>query len=530
MNIKLKILVFALLSVLAPFSIFGYFAYNQYLEMNQARFGLELHSLGTVVAGELSRRVERLRDDVQAFSTSPLLNKAIVGDETALLGSAAYFKSIRDRFPEFTDFSLHGADGKAISAPGTEQAPIQLKAGTQAVKGEAGQTTIQLTLGVQDPSEQPIGFLLANVSLQVLQPLMASTVPSIRLYLVSGAERLLSASGTAGYPAPVTEANRRLVSGFGDVMIYFDHRGIEVFGVSVYAGIPGLQVLAELDAERAFKELAQLQKRALWMLVLVLLPLMFLAYLFGLSLTRPLDDLKKAVEQVGKGSLEVNPTSIRRDEIGYLSRGFSDMVARLRDSRREVVAAQSRLLEQNRILEQISVTDNLTGLPNRRRLADKLMENLERFQRNNLPFSALMLDLDKFKSVNDRYGHLAGDRLLCRFATFLSASIRSVDFAARYGGEEFTVILFETDQAAAWETAERIRAGVERLRVEEEPDQALSVTVSIGITVVCDNDKNPEDLIRRADAALYQAKQAGRNRVCFASAGNPDVSGSLGRS
>ncbi|MCP5116421.1 MAG: GGDEF domain-containing protein [bacterium] len=186
------------------------------------------------------------------------------------------------------------------------------------------------------------------------------------------------------------------------------------------------------------------------------------------------------------------------------------------------------MLVQNRRLEELTVTDNLTGLANRRSLTENLARHLARYRRNGRPFSVLMLDLDHFKSVNDRYGHLAGDAVLCQFATCLSESIRTVDFAARYGGEEFTVILFETGRPDTWESAERIRARVEQMRVEVEPAMVLAVTASIGIAEACAADVEPDDLLRRSDAALYQAKQAGRNRVCFAAPPETDANGLIG--
>jgi diguanylate cyclase (GGDEF)-like protein len=271
-----------------------------------------------------------------------------------------------------------------------------------------------------------------------------------------------------------------------------------------------------------------LKTRAVWILAAVLVPLIAATHFFGASLVRPLNGLTDGARRVANGDLDVDLPSARRDEIGYLSSVFNDMVERLQDSRRAVSAAQSRLLAQNRRLEELTVTDNLTGLANRRSLTENLARHLARYRRNGRSFSVLILDLDHFKSVNDRYGHLAGDAVLRRFATRLSESIRTVDFAARYGGEEFTVVLFETGRSDAWESAERIRARVEQMRVEVEPAVVLAVTASIGFAEACAADVEPDDLLQRADAAMYQAKQAGRNRVCFAAAPETDANGLIG--
>ena len=273
------------------------------------------------------------------------------------------------------------------------------------------------------------------------------------------------------------------------------------------------------DAEEAFAELGRLKTRVLWVFTLVLLVMLSAVYVFAASLVRPLDGLVKGARRVAEGDLDVDLPSDRGDEIGYLSRVFNDMVVRLQEDREVVAAAQTQLLEHNRRLEELTVTDTLTGLANRRSLSDIMARQLERYRRDARIFSVLMLDLDHFKTVNDRYGHLVGDEVLRQFAACLKQSIRAVDLAARYGGEEFTIILFDTGHEDSWELAERIRTQVRDMRFTVEPGTVLEVTVSIGIAEVSDTDSAPDDLLQRADAALYQAKRAGRNCVCFA--GNP---------
>jgi diguanylate cyclase (GGDEF)-like protein len=292
--------------------------------------------------------------------------------------------------------------------------------------------------------------------------------------------------------------------------------------------IDGLSVLAEMDAEEAFVELGKLKTQVSWIFALVLLVMLGAVYVFGASLVRPLDGLINGARRVAEGDLDVDLPTDRRDEIGYLSQVFNDMVVHLQESRQVVTAAQSQLVEHNRRLEELTVTDTLTGLANRRRLSEQMALQLERYRRNGRPFSVLMLDLDHFKTVNDRYGHLVGDQVLRQFAVCLTQSIRAVDFVARYGGEEFTILLFETGQADSWELAERIRTGVQEMRLTVESATVLRVTVSIGIAEVRNTDIAPDDLLQRADAALYQAKRAGRNCVCFAGNSLADAGVSIG--
>jgi diguanylate cyclase (GGDEF)-like protein len=123
-----------------------------------------------------------------------------------------------------------------------------------------------------------------------------------------------------------------------------------------------------------------------------------------------------------------------------------------------------------------------------------------------------MLDLDHFKSINDSYGHVAGDQVLMDVAAILKRSIRSIDYASRYGGEEFVVVLVETISVSALDVAERIRSVVENHSLVAN-DNRLSVTVSLGVAHAREEDDGPDAVLARADSALYEAKRSGRNRV-----------------
>ena len=170
--------------------------------------------------------------------------------------------------------------------------------------------------------------------------------------------------------------------------------------------------------------------------------------------------------------------------------------------RRAAELARDRTME---LLETLSVTDALTQLPNRRRLMERMELEIMRAKRSGRPLSLLMLDLDHFKKINDTFGHQVGDEVLCTFADAVGEMVREVDLVARYGGEEFSVVLCDTPLAGARVVAERIRKTVEAL-------SGNVPTVSIGL-VVWASDSTAEQLIARADKALYRAKKSGRNRV-----------------
>jgi diguanylate cyclase (GGDEF)-like protein len=165
-------------------------------------------------------------------------------------------------------------------------------------------------------------------------------------------------------------------------------------------------------------------------------------------------------------------------------------------------------------LKKISITDPLTTLLNRRYFQERLHEEVERSKRHGLPLSLIMIDIDHFKSFNDRYGHPAGDEALKLAAACMRNTIRTIDVAARYGGEEFTVILPQTTKSSAQTIAERICRDVEKIDFAfvREKDRG-SITVSIGLASFPDDADTLEDLIRNSDRALYLAKEHGRNRV-----------------
>ncbi|MDY6919759.1 MAG: diguanylate cyclase [Pseudomonadota bacterium] len=175
-------------------------------------------------------------------------------------------------------------------------------------------------------------------------------------------------------------------------------------------------------------------------------------------------------------------------------------------------------LEQLNIrLQQLSETDPLTGLANRRFLEHRLRQEWARCSRQQRPLAIVLLDVDFFKQVNDRFGHPAGDACLQQVAGTVQGGLRwPADVAARYGGEEFCLLLPETDSAGAMAVAERVRKQVASASLQTGGKE-FSVTISVGIYAgLPEANATPEDFIRLADAALYQSKQSGRNQVTVA--------------
>jgi diguanylate cyclase (GGDEF)-like protein/PAS domain S-box-containing protein len=253
-----------------------------------------------------------------------------------------------------------------------------------------------------------------------------------------------------------------------------------------------------------------------------------------------LDRVKKEVQQVGqdiqKKSFQHAPYRIKTlegqikwlDDNTYLKRDnrgrithyqgvVLDITERqknaelLRCSKQQLEKMHAKLVQQKKILEVISITDELTGLYNRRHLKTVLEQEFERSKRHNTDLSCLLLDLDHFKLVNDRYGHEYGDTVLRNFANILSKTIRLSDFAFRYGGEEFLIILPQTNIEGAVQTGEKIRlyCATEKLK-----ETNILVTVSVGgASLNKHQPEKPYDLITLADKAMYVGKENGRNQV-----------------
>lgn len=163
-------------------------------------------------------------------------------------------------------------------------------------------------------------------------------------------------------------------------------------------------------------------------------------------------------------------------------------------------------------LRYMSEVDDLTGAYNRRKLLEELEIKFSEFLRYGTPTSLLMLDIDHFKQVNDRYGHLAGDEVLRETVALCQQQLRDPDMFSRFGGEEFVVLLPQTKLAQAMGTAERLLCSVGKNVISSVSDE-LQVTISIGVSTLLESDRNFESVIKRIDDALYHAKRTGRNRI-----------------
>ncbi|KOY01704.1 diguanylate cyclase [Pseudomonas nunensis] len=247
------------------------------------------------------------------------------------------------------------------------------------------------------------------------------------------------------------------------------------------------------------------------------------AYYLALHLSRPIEQLARAAKQVQDHQPDVAfPLQHSVREIAQLVQSIQGMTQSLLGKERELQEANTSLeatvaqrtvalTQANADLLKLATHDALTGVFNRRRFDEKLAECSLLFQRTGRTFALLFIDVDYFKRINDTHGHAIGDEVLEQLAKLIQRNTRATDFVARYGGEEFAVLLPEIEEPESPEVvAEKIRVAI----AEAHFASVGQVTVSIGVGLAELSDSNASALIRRADQQLYQAKGAGRNRVC----------------
>jgi diguanylate cyclase (GGDEF)-like protein/putative nucleotidyltransferase with HDIG domain len=276
--------------------------------------------------------------------------------------------------------------------------------------------------------------------------------------------------------------------------------------------------------------IAEAQREMLLISGLLLGTAVLVVTALGRRLVRPIRRLAQGTERVAEGDLDTRvDVGRRRDELGLLAHSFNRMTDQLRAQRDQIVGysqkleetvasrtselaeANTRLQAANRQLAQLATTDELTGLWNRRRFIEMLQRECRRASRSGASLALAMVDVDRFKAVNDTFGHAFGDRVLQAVAAHLGREARATDIVARYGGEEFMVLMPDTSPEEAYSAAERIRRRVAAHPVADEK-RSVEVTISVGISGSSPGRRaDPETLVRLADETLYAAKQAGRN-------------------
>lgn len=338
-----------------------------------------------------------------------------------------------------------------------------------------------------------------------------------RLLLVDGEGEVVAAAQDRGVEAtdrvsPAALASLRRVRDYPGV------KGERVVG-SARALADGWRLVIEEPFQRAYAPVVAVITRVFAADVAVILLFSFLAYKITTAVVRPIETLSEAARRIAQGQLDHEvPEPERSDEIGLLARTFNDMMRRLRGYQMQIETANERLRQRNAELqqaketfEQLSITDGLTRLHNHRFFQDHLTREIKRVTRTGEPLTMLLIDIDDFKGLNDRFGHAAGDELLSGLARIMNEKIRDSDLLARYGGEEFVVLASNTEIVGAYSLAEKIRTAIaETSFILDDSLRPTRVTVSIGVARYHGNRKT---FFQATDRALYRAKAEGKNCV-----------------
>jgi diguanylate cyclase (GGDEF)-like protein len=329
-----------------------------------------------------------------------------------------------------------------------------------------------------------------------------------------------------------------------DKQIYTDQWGSTMSGYSPLRNGNGMYLIGvDMRATEVRNKLHNLRISGIISLFFsILLALIFSRFLSS-HFNTPIQLLVSRCVAIAKGKLGERLDFRAGDELDNLIGAFNDMSANLHDSReknrlaeealrksrdelevrveertRELVDLNEKLVQEiderkqaEEKLAQAATSDPLTGLMNRRAMLDQLKYQAIRYRRNNMPFVILLIDLDYFKNINDKYGHDVGDEALVAIAGCLRDSTRSQDLISRWGGEEFLILLPDTDLKGGLAAAEKIRSSVAR-KSFVVGDHDLQLTMSIGVAEYS-AEGTIDDCIKAADTALYQAKNEGRNRV-----------------
>ena len=542
-GIRTKMLMFGVVATLIPSLTTVWISYTENKRALQAKASEELLGVSAQAVREVDLWTKELRYDLRVFSSSYEVTEnleriPLVKGEPAHSGIffnrlTDYLQAVRERFSDYSELLVLDQHGHVVASSASQPARVPLAPGWAAelTKNEwalgapywdSTGTHAEMLVFVPIMSVRRtgrgaggahlVGALASRVNLRTVADTLRRFSPgdSGQIYLITRSGRLIvSSRGSSrelmrqGYSR---EDANWLLAREGRAVQFSSFSGDHVVGSARTVPALNWMLVAEIPSTEAFQQVARLRNVTLGIVLLLLAILGALAYGLSMLIVRPLNRLTQAAAKVAKGDLDVGLPVTTGGEVGYLTEVFNNMVARLRESRAE--------------LEQLSVTDPLTGLSNRLRMMEVLENEVRRSRRLHHEFSVVMADLDLFKRYNDEFGHPAGDTVLQRVAAIMREASRDVDFVARYGGEEFLIMMPETGSEGAAEFAERIR---KRIKKEQLPEG--QITVSLGVAAFPMHGDAPDQLIAEADAALYLAKRAGGDQVVAAARPKPIPSG-----
>ncbi len=521
-------LVFAVVATLVPTLVVTVVWSRQSRRSIGDQIAQELRATSTQAAWEIDQWLsDRLRDLRVAATTyavpENLARIQASGGGEALSRLREYLNSVRDRCPDCDALLVVDGRGRFVTSSGGRMSGVQftqdrlnaLKT-NDALVGDAywdiglGKAAIGLAVPIRQADGKYVGALMAKINLRAAADVLQRLAPrdpngeggggGADIYVMTEQGRLILRSRVSSAELMrtrlATDVVQALTDREGSRVEYKRADGRDVMGI--LRRVPALRWAAVVEVPRA-EAFRQAGGGGTGVLLIALLLAAALAAYVGSLIVRPLQRLSGVAAKAAAGDTSVELPTGAGGEVGQLTQVFKNLVSRVRER------------EGQGELERLSVTDALTGLYNRRHLMGTLANEVQRSRRLRRTFSVLLADVDHFKQYNDTQGHLGGDGALVKIAEILRQTTRGVDSVARYGGEEFVVMLIEAPIATAAAVGERLRA-----RVAAEDFGAGRLTVSVGAAEYPTHGETPEELIASADAAMYQAKNEGRDRVIVA--------------
>ncbi|WP_319523508.1 diguanylate cyclase [Breoghania sp.] len=540
-SIKTKIIFFALLATIIPSLTLGILSYVQNRKLLRNKIANELYNTTTQTAGEVEFWLKARLYDLKVFSSSYIVSEnlqRVLGKQqdnierlVALDRVKAYLQSVRQKFTDYPELILVNMIGESLVSSGTETPVVNLPdqwfqqleegkpvIGTPYWDPSLKRRVVVLAEEIKSPDNKRLGILATKTDLASLVNILKRKASgnADEIYLTDAKGNLIATSASSfDRSSRSVLAAKTLTTGTGFSRLpveYDSHRGQTVVGLGAIIPSTDWAVVAEMEKSGAYADIVRLGTWTILIVCVLLMAMGLFAYLLGHSIVKPLQRLSGEAGKVASGDLKVDLPVHGNTEVSYLTQVFNHMVASLRRGQEEISQAHEALIEKNRELHRISITDSLTGIFNRKHVMDLFDMEFIRTQRYGIPFSVLIADLDHFKEVNDTYGHLAGDSVLRSIAKAMVESVRACDHVGRYGGEEFVVVLPNTEIDGAMEMAERIRQTIRRVTFNNDGEE-FSMTISMGVAVCQEDDKSVETILKRADDALYRAKADGRDQV-----------------
>jgi len=539
-SIRNRILLFTIVATVLPALVLGWIYYLQSRTTLLASAEQELRGTATQAERGLDLWFQERYYELRILATysylvTENLPKANVSKRSkksarnkAKQEIENYLKLVRGRFGYYERLLVYDLQGNIVAQDPLLEQPAILPENWQeqlqehkAVIGEVqhdkttGIPIVLIAIPVLSGDGKTIGFFAADLELSPLDAVLRSFITTATAADNTTKLMLVQKGGTLLVSTELTvtagQTRNQAAALYGTPLRpkeYINATGDRVLGILTLLDHGNYAVVLERNYDELFADLVSLRNLTLSLVLLLLAIMGFVAWLITRGILHPLETLRKSAEIVAAGDMEIKLPVTSHDELGIATLAFNQMIEQLKHNREE--------------LEQLTITDSLTGIMNRMKILDATHEHIERYRRFGLSFSLLMIDVDFFKKINDKYGHLAGDTILARLGKLFTELTRSIDMAARYGGEEFLILLEGSETDEAVQTAERIRSVIENIETDYN-GQKIKFTISIGVAQISSPEQNVDDLVCLADEAMYEAKEAGRNRTVAAENISPKV-------